>query len=170
MEIVELDSFTSAQEAAIAGEEPQPWGGGAAESMMWADKQRYVAAIDGAGEAVGVAGVLVSEVEAGGERFEVAGVGGLIVAARLRRQGIGAQLLSRVLELAGGLGAERAMLFCAPALVPRYAGAGFQRITAPVFAEQPQGRVEMPMEAMWRPLRDGAGWPAGRVDVLGLPF
>jgi hypothetical protein len=37
-------------------------------------------------------------------------------------------------------------------------------------ADQPTGRIEMPMVTMWRPLRDAAKWPPGRIDVRGLPF
>jgi hypothetical protein len=36
--------------------------------------------------------------------------------------------------------------------------------------DQPYRRLEMPMAAMWRTLRVGAGWPAGRVEVPGLTF
>jgi hypothetical protein len=62
------------------------------------------------------------------------------------------------------------MLFCRPELVALYRGFGCEEIAAPVWADQPGGRIEMPLAAMWRPLRDGAEWPSGRVDVRGLPF
>jgi hypothetical protein len=39
-----------------------------------------------------------------------------------------------------------------------------------VSVEQPGGRVEVPLSAMWLALRVGQEWPAGRVDVHGLPF
>jgi GNAT superfamily N-acetyltransferase len=170
MAIIELDNFSSEQWAELSAGEQQPWGAGPAESMIWADKQRYVAALAEDGRPAGVVGIMTSEVEAGGQRFPVAGVGSLMVTAALRRQGLGGKLLERILELAAAMGPEHAMLFCKRSLVERYARAGFIEIEAPVFADQPEGRTEVPLEAMWRPLRDGAGWPAGRVDVLGLPF
>ncbi len=170
MRLVERNSFSSWQETAIVAGEQQPWGGGPAESLVWADKQRYVAALGEDGQPVGVVGALEAEVEAGGERFHVAGIGGLIVTPSLRGQGLGGRLLERILELAAELGPERAMLFCRPGLVRRYRRAGFALLGDPVFADQPGGRVEMPVESMWRPLREHVSWPAGRVDVLGLPF
>jgi GNAT superfamily N-acetyltransferase len=171
MRLVELDSFSAQQEAAIEGDEPAPWGGGAAETLSWSSKQRYVAALDGDGQPVGVIGALVVEVEVGdAARFPVVGLGGLIVTAALRGQGVGGRLIERMLEIAAAIGPQRAMLFCAPELVRRYERYGFRPIEDAVFAEQPSGRVEMPVEAMWRGLREDAGWPAGRVDVLGLPF
>jgi hypothetical protein len=74
------------------------------------------------------------------------------------------------MALAEGLGPERAMLFCRPELVALYRRRGFVEIDAPVWVDQPGGRIEMPLAAMWRPLRAGAEWPPGRVDVRGLPF
>jgi hypothetical protein len=62
------------------------------------------------------------------------------------------------------------MLFCREALVAMYERFGFRLIEAPVTAAQPGGRVEMPLRAMWRPLREGAAWPPGPVAVLGEPF
>jgi hypothetical protein len=51
-----------------------------------------------------------------------------------------------------------------------YEKLGFAEIDAPVWADQPGGAVEMPLRALWRPLRAGARWPDGRVQVRGLPF
>jgi hypothetical protein len=62
------------------------------------------------------------------------------------------------------------MLFCQPAKRAVYASFGFREITDPVSVEQPGGRVEVPLSAMWLALRAGQVWPAGRVDVHGLPF
>jgi hypothetical protein len=62
------------------------------------------------------------------------------------------------------------MLFCRLELVALYRRLEFVEITAPVWADQPSGRIEMPMAAMWRALCPGAEWPPGRVDVRGLPF
>ena len=59
---------------------------------------------------------------------------------------------------------------CRPGLVALYRRWGFVEIAAPVWADQPDGRIEMPQAAMWRALRTGAEWPPGRVDVRGLPF
>ena len=59
------------------------------------------------------------------------------------------------------------MRFCRRDLVRVYRRFGFVEITSPVWADQPGGRIEMPLVAMWRALRSGTRWPPGRVDVRG---
>jgi predicted N-acetyltransferase YhbS len=115
----------------------------------------------------------LAEVKVGREpssSFQVAGLGGLIVTRSARGRGLARLLAARLLEIARELQAERAMLFCRPELVPLYIRLGFLTIEAPVWVDQPEGRVEMPMPAMWSALGGDAGWPPGRVDLLGEPF
>ena len=104
------------------------------------------------------------------EGFEVVGLGSVIVTRLLRGRGLLSRLVEPLLALAADLGPERAMLFCRPELVALYRGLEFVEIGAPVWVDQPGGRIEMPLASMWRPLRAGAEWPPGRVDVRGLPF
>jgi hypothetical protein len=79
-------------------------------------------------------------------------------------------LVDALMEMAEGMGPDRAALFCRPELVPVYEPRGFATISTAVWADQPEGRREIPLAFMWRALREGADWPPGRVDVLGLPF
>ncbi len=102
--------------------------------------------------------------------FEVAGLGGLVVRRSARRRGLARELAGHLLELAAELPAERAMLFCEPHLMPFYGQLRFEEIAEPVWAQQPDGSVRMPMRAMWRPLREGVAWPAGEVYLDGEPF
>ena len=122
------------------------------------------------GRPVASVGLVVVDVQAGGETFFVAGVGGVIVTRDHRRQGRLRPTLDAALDRAVTLGPERAMLFCAPKNVPLYASFGFREITAPVDVAQSNGVRRMPPHAMWRPLRDGAQWPEGDVRLPGLPF
>ena len=115
--------------------------------------------------------MVVAEAQVGvAPSFRVAGIGGVIVTRSVRGRGHGRMLIERVLELAGELGVSRAMLFCLPDRLPLYAKFGFLRIDAPVWAQQPQGRIEVPLYAMWKPLGAAAGWPSGAVELLGEPF
>ena len=97
-------------------------------------------------------------------------MGGVFVTAPERGRGLVWQLLQRLLEIAADMGPERAMLFCRPQLTGLYGKLGFAEIPGPTWVRQPDGAVEFPLRTMWRPLREGVGWPPGRVDVLGLPF
>jgi len=169
MRAIELADIDSGQWRALEGDEPHPWGG-EAEALTWAPKTDYVGVPAEDGELLAMAAALVAEVTAGAEVFPVAGVGGVIVRPDMRGRGLAKLVVEAILEVAARLGPERAMLFCREPLVAMYERFGFRLIDAPVTAAQPGGRVEMPLRAMWRPLRPEATWPPGPVAVLGEPF
>jgi GNAT superfamily N-acetyltransferase len=170
MEVVELYEITPQQWGALEDGEREPWGG-LAEELAWANKQRHVGLRAADGQLVAIAGALIAEIEVEGvERFDVVGVGSVFVTARERGHGLARTLLDSLLRIAEGMGPERAMLFCRPQLMALYGTLAFAEIHAPVSAQQPDGEIEMPLRAMWRPLREGSSWPEGRVKVLGLPF
>jgi predicted GNAT family N-acyltransferase len=170
MELVELPELTSQQWRALVAGERDPWGDDAGQ-LIWADKRRHVVLRDADGRLVAHAGALTAEVEvASSERFQVVGVGAVFVTASERGRGLVSELLHRLLEIAAEMGPERAMLFCRAQLTGMYGGLGFAEISGPTWVRQPDDVVEMPLRTMWRPLREAVAWPAGRVDVLGLPF
>jgi len=156
-------------DALIAGEQ-QSWGGGPEEQLVWARKQRHVGVLDGEGVPLALAGALVADVAVGERRFAVVGIGSVIVTRAMRRRGLARVVIEAILAIARQLGPERAMLFCRTELTELYARFDFRPIAAAVTAEQPSGRIAMPMEAMWAPLAARATWPAGEVAVLGEPF
>jgi predicted GNAT family N-acyltransferase len=170
MEFVELDAITTQQWSELVAGEREPWGG-EAEHLVWGDKQRYVGLRGASGRLVAVAGAVTTAVDvAGAERFQVVGIGSVLVTASERGRGLVWDLLQRLLEIAADMGPERAMLFCRPQMTGLYGKLGFAGIPGPTWVQQPDGDVEMPLRTMWRPLREGVGWPDGRVDVLRLPF
>jgi predicted GNAT family N-acyltransferase len=169
--VVALERVTEQQWDELIAGESEPWGGGIAERLSWREKTRNVGIRARDGRLLAVAGTVRSDVQvAGGARFEVLGVGGVFVARNARGGGLVARLLDVLLAIPPEAGPDRAMLFCRPQLVGMYRKFDFREITDPVWAEQPAGAVCMPLCAMWRPLRAGAAWPAGRVDVLAPPF
>jgi predicted GNAT family N-acyltransferase len=172
VEVVELQGVGSSEWDELVAGEQQPWGGGAAEALEWADKQRHVGIRDEHGRLLALAGLVRASVTVEGRvELPVVGIGGVIVTRPARGRGLARPLLERTLELAGELGPEHAMLFCREQLRALYAKFGFRAIESPVHAAQAGGQVEVPMCAMWRGLRDGAAaWPAGAVTVRGLPF
>jgi predicted GNAT family N-acyltransferase len=170
MRLVELDRLSEPYwEELVAGED-EPFGG-VGEQLVWRDKTRNVGVREDDGRLIAAAGVLLAEVKVGDESpFEVAGLGGLIVTRSARGRGLARLLCRRLLEIAGELDAGRAMLFCVPELMPLYGEFGFVQIEDPVWADQPGGRIEMPLSAMWSPLGSDAIWPPGRVELVGEPF
>jgi predicted GNAT family N-acyltransferase len=170
MRLVELDRRSEPYWDELIAGEHEPFGS-VGEQMVWRDKTRNVGVREDDGRLVAAGGVVLAEVKVGQEpSFQVAGLGGLIVTRSARGRGLARLLAVRLLEIAGELEVERAMLFCRPELTSLYAQFGFITIEAPVWVDQPEGRVEMPMPAMWSALGGNAYWPPGRVDLLGEPF
>jgi predicted N-acetyltransferase YhbS len=165
-EILYGDRLAPEQWREIEAGEDKPFG---EDGLQWRDVERSVALRED-GVLVAHVGLSIAEIEAGARRLPVVGFGGVIVTRRLRGTGVMRRVMEPALERAAALGPDHAMLFCSEANGRRYARFGFARIDAPVYAEQPTGRVRMPEQAMWRPLREGATWPSGDVRVLGLPF
>lgn len=170
VELVELDAVTESYWAELVAGEHEPFGG-VGEALAWRDKDRNIGLREPDGRLVAAAGAVLVDVEvASAPSFQVVGLGGLIVTRRARGRGLLRVLLDPLLAIAGEMGPDRAMLFCADGLVDLYRRHQCEEITSPVWADQPHGRIEMPLRAMWRPLREGARWPPGRVEVRGLPF
>jgi predicted N-acetyltransferase YhbS len=160
---------TSAEwEELIAGEEDpfEAW----TSDIEWRAKDLHTG-FRKDGRLIASVGLVVVDVVAGDERFDVVGVGSVIVSRDFRRQGYLRPTLDAALERAATLGPERAMLFCSRANAGLYASFGFVEIAAPVTVAQSAGKERvMPPPAMWRPLREGVTWPEGDVRLPGLPF
>ena len=170
MQLVELTALSEQDWADLIAGEQEPWGA-AGEALQWREKDRHVGLRTPDGRMAAAGGAVIVEIDVEGTAgFEVVGIGGVFVTSSLRGQGLTGRLLEMLLGLAETMGPDRAMLFCRPELLRLYGRVGFTEITAPVWADQPDGRILMPMRAMSRPLRASTDWPAGRVDLRGLPF
>jgi len=121
---------------------------------------------DDDGRAVASVGLTLADVEVGEHRFGVVGVGGVIVTRSRRGEGLLRPALEAALERAATLGPDTAMLFCSLEKVPLYERFGFVHADANVVA----GGQTMRPRFMWRPLRPGATWPSGDVNLPRLPF
>jgi predicted GNAT family N-acyltransferase len=170
MRVVELDRLAEPYWEELVAGEHDPWGS-VGEELAWRDKTRNIGVRDDSGRLLAAGGAVLAEVRVEQESpFQVVGLGGLIVTRSARGRGLARLLARHLLVIAGEFGVERAMLFCQPRLMALYRTFGFDEIDAPVWADQPGGRIEMPLPAMWKPLGGDAGWPAGRVELLGEPF
>jgi predicted GNAT family N-acyltransferase len=171
VELVELGALSDEDWAELQDGEHEPFGPVGAR-LAWRPKDRHIGLRGPDGRLVAVAGAVIATVEVGrAESFEIVGLGSLIVTRSQRGGGLMSKVVEPLLRLAAGMGPDRGMIFCRPDLVALYRRIAFIEIKAPVWADQPDGRIEMPLAAMWRALHDGAAeWPPGRVDVHGLPF
>jgi GNAT superfamily N-acetyltransferase len=170
MQVVELDRLSEPYWEELVAGELEPFGG-VGETLSWREKARNIGVREDDGRLVAAAGVVLVDVKVGGEvPFPVVGLGGLLVTHTARGRGLARLLCARLLEIALEFDVQRAMLFCMPKLMPLYSEMGFVAIEAPVWVDQPGGRIEMPMPAMWSALQGGAGWPSGSVELIGEPF
>jgi predicted GNAT family N-acyltransferase len=166
----EQAALTEQDWADVVDQEDEPFGPIGA-GLYWRPKVRHVTCRAADGRLVATAGALVARVQVGAEAtFDVVGLGSVIVTRSLRGHGLMPKLIERLLRIARAVGPDRAMLFCRPELVGLYERFQFIEIAAPVWVDQPDGRIEMPEPAMWRALRPGAQWPPGPVEVHGFPF
>ena len=138
--------------------------------LAWEDHERRIVLVED-GRLIACAGLLVAPVRVAGAPFDVVGVGGVIVTHSRRGEGLARRVMEGALERAAQLGPAFALLFCRPDRAGLYAKLGFAKVDAAVEVAQLNGeRRAMPLDTMWRPLREGATWPPGPVSLPGLPF
>lgn len=171
-ELVALGRLSREQRAELEGDEVDPFDAArVAVTLSWRPKDLHVALRDETGRLVASAGLLVAEIQVEGQPpMPVAGIGGVIVSAAWRGQGLATRVISAVLDRAEALGPGLALLFCHRDRAELYVRHGFAEITAPVLVQHDGGWIEMPQVTMWRRLREGATLPAGPVRVNSLPF
>jgi hypothetical protein len=135
----------------------------------WRPKDYHFVTEEG-GRVVSHVGVIKTSVGVGGRAVTVGGVGGVVTIPEAQgRRHVHAAMLQATEFICHELGAEFGMLFCLPRLAPFYARQGWQMVEDEVEIEQPAGRVLWPYHVMVRPCGDRA-WPAGKVEVGGLPW
>lgn len=170
MEPIEFGPLTDEFRAELEGDELDPWDADRVPPMEWRAKDLHVGLRDDRGWLVANAGLLVVEVEVGGERLDVVGLGGVIVNHRYRGRGLSLRVLEAALAKAATLGPDFILLFCHPDRMGLYRRLGFGEVSDEVRVHSSRGEVTMPMRTMWRALRPGATWPDGPVALQGRPF
>jgi predicted N-acetyltransferase YhbS len=169
MEVIEFESLTDAYRHALEGDELDPFDA-AGIGLEFRAKDRHVGLRDDSGQLVASTGMVLADVEIEGTRFSVVGLGGVIVSAPYRGQGLGRSVVQAALARAQQLGPRFAMLFCHEDRAGLYRRLGFVEVADRVLVQQPGGRAPMPQRTMWIALDDAATWPRGEVIVHGLPF
>ncbi len=170
MEIIEYGSLTEGQRVELEGGELNPFGT-TDPPLQWRAKDQHVGLRDAGGRMVASLGFVPVQVRvAGGEPFDVLGIGGVIVAPSHRGHGHARTVIEAGLARAQTLGPAIALLFCLADKVALYERFGFAVIQGGVSVQQPRGMVTLPQSTMWRALKAAASWPPGDVEVLSLPF
>ncbi|MGD0197737.1 MAG: GNAT family N-acetyltransferase [Solirubrobacteraceae bacterium] len=168
MEVVDLGPLTDAERAQLEGDEVDPFDG-AGITLQFRGKDRHVVLRDD-GRLVASAGLTEADVEVAGQRFRVAGLGGVIVNADHRGQGLARHVVEAALSRAESTGLSFVVLFCHPDRAGLYERLGFATVSSPVRVQQSHGFEPMTQRMMWRALEQIGSWPEGDVTVYDLPF
>jgi GNAT superfamily N-acetyltransferase len=169
LELVEIGRLSPREWLELTDRDPAAFGRATA-GLIYRDKELHVAWRAPDGGLVAVLGMTVVTVEVRGRApFDVVGMGSFIVRRDFRGRGLSRRLSHAARGRAALVGPDRAMLFCDPDAVEVHRGRGYLPIDEPVHVDQPDGRIVMPIAAMWRPIRPSE-WPPGPVDVQGFPF
>ena len=122
------------------------------------------------GQALSHVGLVRTKVKAGGQEVTVCGIGGVVTRPEAQgRRLVHAAMQEAARYMCADMGVEFGMLFCLPRLAPFYEQQGWQFVEAEVEIDQPDGPVVWPYRVMVLPCGERP-WPAGRVEVGGLPW
>jgi GNAT superfamily N-acetyltransferase len=140
-----------------------PW-----RDVTWAHADRRVVVSDVEGIRCHV-GVFWRNGTFGGRAVRMAGIGGVMTSAGVRRKGFGGAALRRAAELMQEERIDFGLLFCEPHNERFYGNLGWHVFDGGVWTEQPQGRVRFDMmHALCLPLRIAP--QRGIIDLCGLPW
>lgn len=115
-------------------------------------------------------GIIKTTVGVGGRTVTVGGIGGVVTVPEAQGRRLVHEGMRQAAEfICRELGADFGMLYCLPRLENFYAQQGWQTLADEVEIEQPAGKVVWPYRVMVRPCGERV-WPAGRVEVGGLPW
>lgn len=169
MEMIEFGEVTDEHRLALEGDEHDPFDAAGA-TQQFRGKELHVGLRTDDGRLVASAGLTTAAVEVGGERFDVVGLGGVIVAAPYRGQGLARQVVEAAAARSRAMGPEFIVLFCHANRMGLYERLGFEVIEGTVLVKQPGGYEPIEQRTMWRALTPGASWPSGRLVIHTLPF
>jgi predicted GNAT family N-acyltransferase len=105
-----------------------------------------------------------------GRSVEVGAVGGVWTAVEFRGQGLAREAMRTASRfLCTELQAEAGLLICREPVAPFYELVGWRRVPGPLVFDQPSGKVgwHLPILVTLCSLSE---WPAGTIDLCGLPW
>ena len=135
----------------------------------WAPADYYVL-INRDGQLAGRLGLLDSKVSVANQIIRVGGIGGVATKPEFRHRGVASAMLFRAAEfMKSDLGIEFGLLLCRHEVSPVYAKMGWVIVPGPTTFTRAGVSTTYPSDTMILPLA-GKTWPAGLIDMLGLPW
>jgi len=135
----------------------------------WADVDWHVL--------VWIEGQLASHVEiiertgtVDGQPVRLGGIGGVASAAEWRGRGLATLAMEKAAKfMCDGLAVGFGLLICGQEMIPFYHRLGWQVVEGPLVFDQLEGKVTFDDVVMVLPCT-GQEWPAGMIDLCGLPW
>ena len=118
------------------------------------------------------AGIVYRVIQVGDVRVPVGGISGVRTLDEWRGHGYArAALANAVAFVAVWLWAPFAVVLCPRTDTAFYEHLGWRMVDAPIWSDQPTGRVSLANEMpMILPCQGAAEWPRGSLDLCGLPW
>jgi GNAT superfamily N-acetyltransferase len=141
------------------------WG----EQYQWGE-DNWTLLLKAENEIVCHVGVVDRTITVGGRPWRVGGLGGVATAPAWQRRGCARQLMETAAAfLRDELRVAAGLLICGDERVAYYSRLGWQWVPGPLLIDQPQGKVVLPCNIMVLLFGETA-WPAGPIDLCGLPW
>jgi aminoglycoside 2'-N-acetyltransferase I len=135
----------------------------------WAETDFYVI-LSLEEQLAGRLGILDRQVSVGGATVRVGGIGGVATKPEFRHRGVASAMLARAAEfMKNDLGVEFGFLLCRHEVSPVYAKMGWITVAGPTTFTRAGVTATYPHDTMILPLVEKT-WPAGPIDMLGLPW
>lgn len=143
--------------------------GGEVSVWTWAeDDWRLLARVNG--KMVTHIGIVVRTCLVKNQTVKVGGIGGVATLEEWRGQGLATQAMRAAADfLKKQLKVDFGMLFCSREMVPFYQRLGWRLIDAPVFFDQPGGKMQSDCPVMYLPCTKPY-FPWGDVNICGYPW
>lgn len=137
--------------------------------LQWRPTEKHVLVVEG-GKTVCHVGLLGQTVEVQGNPVRVAGIGGVLARRGCRGRGYCRAAMEVAESFAlSQMGVNFMLLFSRPALESLYQHLGWVRVSSPVWVEQIQGVVLLPIISMVKCLGHEQ-WPRGEVRLRSRPW
>jgi GNAT superfamily N-acetyltransferase len=122
------------------------------------------------GKIVSIVGMLVREALVGDLPVKLGGIGGVATLPDYRSRGLASALLRESTRfLRDVLKVDFGLLVCEEARIPFYGKLGWQAVPGPLVFDQPGGKITWNEPVMVLPVLK-TDWPAGTIDLCGLPW
>jgi aminoglycoside 2'-N-acetyltransferase I len=114
--------------------------------------------------------IVKREIKVGRQKIIIGGIGNIATKVEWRKQGYSSLALIKAEEyLVDPLQVSFGLMISTPELIPRYSKRGWKVVADSLKCEQPEGKYTLQYPVMILPVKQKE-WPAGPIDVCGLPW